>query len=204
MHKNSTCSRHGPATKESDRDFCFPELPREPQNPLLPFFTSRTVPSLVLVVRVCAVSTLTKLMATHSFFLPFFKAYSEPGIGLGTKVLLLELVCFSHWMFVSLPFVRRSIHRDYIAVYLWATTVSCCLGIRGLFFMQVIQTASLPLYRCRNWDLEKRRDGSKVTQSLHSRVQYRSSSPYRTYVGLYVHQCVKVWPTESSFPTLIL
>lgn len=107
-------------------------------------------------------------------------------------------------MFVSLPSVLRSIHRDYIACYLWATTVSCCLGIRGLFFIQVIQTASLPLYRCRNWDLEKIRDGSKVTQSLHSSVQYRSSSSYRTYIGLYVHQCVKVWQTESYFPTLVL
>lgn len=81
------------------------------------------------------------------------------------------------------------------------TTVSFCLGVEGLCFIHIIPTASL-LFR--NWDAEtetwKRGERSKVTQSLCSDVQHRSSALYRTYTALHIHQCVKVWQIKSSFP----
>ena len=117
-----------------------------------------------------------------------------------TKVLLLGLACFSHWMFVSLPFTLISV-RDYTANRSWTTTISFCLGVEGLCFIHVIPTASL-LFR--NWDAEtetwKRGERSKVTQSLRSDVPHRSSALYRTYTALHIRQCVKVWQIKSSFP----
>lgn len=105
--------------------------------------------------------------------------------------------CFFH---ADQPFTLISV-RDYTASRSWTTTISFCLGVEGLCFIRVIPTASL-LFR--NWDAEsetwKRAERSKVTQSLRSAVQHRSSALCRTYTALHIHQCVKVWQIRSSFP----
>lgn len=69
----------------------------------------------------------------------------------GSKVLIPK------WLFFYLPFTLRSL-RDRAVCYSWTTTVSWRPGIKELIFIHIIQTVSLPLYRCRNWDTDKRRE----------------------------------------------